>query len=632
MGKNWLEFFILICLFLSGCDNSDFMVSGGTETGNPKTIAMLELKNDSEYLSYVNDQYSKSLFPEDINNKTELEFQKDDYINKTINTNNPSLVKIEKTNQNIFFIVKDNIVNIINAGNPQYLQKINYIRSNGNILSIHSTNDILVIIYIPENGMGEKFISLKNYYDPILGLPFWIPVNASFGILFYDIKDPYNPIWMKDLIIDGIVSNLSIYKNKLIVVSQFLPDIENLEIYFNTNSIETTIESNKEQLEILEIDQISPKYKEIDSQGTEVFSTNLNTNYHYIKNFSHGGSIVNILTFYLDDLTNDFSKFAYISDVHTSYFHEDSLYLISSLYDINDNNINNLISQNINTFIHKLKITDSEPFFVGTKSLKGRLVNKTAINEFDNTLRLFTTSNNESSYTNNFYCLKQIDDNLIIESQLNNFSNDYIYEIEFNKTMIYLAEYNQNSTLYAIDTSNKNHPEILSKDKSFHFIDRIYSNDDSQIIIHHENSFDSGNNLAKLNISICNLFENKPILSQFTIDNLANDPRLLKNRNATAFDSRSQLIAISSIITQYEDYENNISNEFSGTYLFNIQDKNNIEFIDKLNILNFYKDLNNFESISNFFIDNYILTITKDAIISGEINNINDSLNIFRID
>lgn len=187
---------------------------------------------------------------------------------------------------------------------------------------------------------------------------------------------------------------------------------------------------------------------------------------------------------------NHISTASVLGSVGTVYCSEDNIYIASSGYgqvidEVATENKNAENSSAVNkdsssekiekittncTDIYRFSIKDATVIYTASGRVSGRLINQFAMDEYDGSLRVATTVN-ENIYTkddqyykfekyNNVYIL---DSNLIVTGSITKMAPDEeIYSVRFDGDIGYVVTFRQVDPLFAIDLKDKTNPKILS--------------------------------------------------------------------------------------------------------------------------------------------------------------------------
>ena len=117
-------------------------------------------------------------------------------------------------------------------------------------------------------------------------------------------------------------------------------------------------------------------------------------------------------------------------------------------------------NQEATTEIAKFSLTDGEINAVSASSVKGRVQDTFAINEYQNMLRILTASDNSKEGTN--LCI--LDEELKLTGKLEGIApGETIYAARYLGDMAYFVTYRNIDPLFAADLSNPSKPEILGE-------------------------------------------------------------------------------------------------------------------------------------------------------------------------
>jgi len=444
-----LVILIVSGILLFGCDNSPMLSGGGTEVGNPKTSLMISFNNSEELSSYMKNQIADSILPSEAytnNNSTNTLSKK--YIDDSLHNNQKVI------DQNGLFYIYDDrqMIHIVDINSPENMELIHSIRMPGPMYHYMIKDHWLIVHYIPNGGEGEKWsYSPDNDYS-IVGMPYWLPVDAQTGLLLIDISDPFFPTIQKDLIIDGSFISMQIVQDKLYFMIQYLPDLPPLTLTYDgtEQNREEALSSNQNQITSFQMDDLLPKYQVKDSQGLEGIRQAL---FSYESIFSvdgaTGGSIVSILTIQLNDPTLPIKNMGLMMDVHL--FHTTSNAFFCSTTRWTDQN-------QYNTQLFYFTYTEQGIACQDVIQIPGVLRNGSLIHADQNVLSLITTQNDQITLYNVAF-----DDELTIIGSLFEPNSFPIQRAWFNDAFVILSAENKYYPIMFIDLIHPDNPIITGK-------------------------------------------------------------------------------------------------------------------------------------------------------------------------
>lgn len=136
------------------------------------------------------------------------------------------------------------------------------------------------------------------------------------------------------------------------------------------------------------------------------------------------------------------------------------------------------------TVVTKFSLDDGKVHYSGTGDVKGHILNQFSMDEFNNNLRIATTSgevwNSDRKSGNNVYVLDQ---NLNVIGELEDLApGEKIYSVRFMGRKGYVVTFKKVDPLFVIDLSNPYSPEVLGKLKIPGYSDYLHPYDETHII------------------------------------------------------------------------------------------------------------------------------------------------------
>ena len=356
----------------------------------------------------------------------------------------------------------------------------------GNIDSLYLYKDILVVLYTPLDGSGYSWSDEEPVDRINIGMPYWIPVKAQTGVLLMDVKDPANPVKIKEIVADGYFVSSRLTRGRLHIIQQFLPALPPLQLYYDGTDADRddVIAANKELLAPLSLDDMLPSWAEIDILGNatqkELLVTEVN---FYHPEEPGGGSIVTVMTIPMDDLSQPVQTAGIVADVHQIYASTRGLYLTATRWrDYIETLVNDIAVIPDNgyrqtTIIHKFDLTQKKVTHAGSGRVKGRILNQFSLGEYEDVLRIATTTGEtwQGTSQNHVFCLKEGEKGLGIIGRIENIApGESIYSARFMGTRGFLVTFVKVDPLFTLDLSDPYAPVIVGKLKVPGYSDYIH--------------------------------------------------------------------------------------------------------------------------------------------------------------
>jgi uncharacterized secreted protein with C-terminal beta-propeller domain len=234
------------------------------------------------------------------------------------------------------------------------------------------------------------------------------------------------------------------------------------------------------------------------------------------------------------------------------------------------------------TVIHKLALKDGTITYVAEGEVKGTLDNQYSMDEYNNNLRLATTSSISTSageYTyNNVYVL---DGNMNTTGSLTHIAEqESIYATRFIGDRLYMVTFNRIDPLFVIDLSTPATPKILGELTITGYSDYLYPYDTTHLIGIGKQTATSdwgGVSTSGVQLALYDVSDvaNPQQLAKVQIGDAGSDSAALTDPHAFLFDQAENLLvipvaAVSSSQIVKGDYYNNQQQVWYGAYVFGV--------------------------------------------------------------
>ncbi len=296
--------------------------------------------------------------------------------------------------------------------------------------------------------------------------------------------------------------------------------------------------------------------------------------------------------------------------------------------------------ENSKTIIHRFSINKGEINYESKGEVEGRLLNQFSLDEYNNNLRVATTTdvwlNRGRIQYNNIFVLNN---NLKTIGTLKNLAeNESIYSTRFMQDKVYLVTFRQIDPFFVIDLSNPKNPEVLGYLKIPGYSSYLHPIDNNLIIgVGKETGENEYGGITTKGVKI-SLFDvsdfNKPKeLDKYEIGLSGTDSSILSDHKAFLYsETKNMLVIPVSEVTdraksgQY-DYRTSVMN---GAYVFKIKD-NKLVLDAKIKHSSieteYYYWMNEATVTRSLYIDNALYTISDKYIKVNDIANDFDELN-----
>ena len=629
-------------LFISGCSG------GGTEVGNP-AAPVNPVDDWKELADYIKGQYSETVLTSDVYTARDaitaaagtqdVSFSAAgtaDYSRTNVQEAGVDESDKVKTDGAYLYVADDQAVHIVKAVPANYMEVVNTIDVNGTVDSLYLYGDVLIILYTPYGGDGSKWGGAVPGSDAMIGITYWVPVENQTGVLMMGISKPSSPVWIKDVIIDGWLVSSRLTNGRLHVIQQFMPDLPPLQLTYDGTEAgkAAAIAANKQALASLTIDDLIPSYEILNEQGTPTPSGRLIVpDDFYRPDDPAGGSIVSIVTFNLENMSERFKSVGLIADAHTVYASTQALYIASTQWNY----------QQYRTILHKFSLAGEDVTLEAAGEVPGRILNQFSLGEYDygdeygHVLRIATNNGVWGEYSRNYvYCLEDTGDMLEIigEVEIEEAYGEDIYSALFIGTRGFLVTYIKIDPLFTLDLSDPTEPKyvgILEIPEGYS--DYIHPLGENYLItIGKDTILDDGFAWYQgLQLSIFDIsdFENPSLLYKELIGDRGTSSEALYNHKAFTFWAEGNLLAIPVDLYENQTAPNLYGEDhtFTGLYVYRVTVQNGFEYLGRINAAT--EDPYYYASpwLRGLFINNDVYAVNNEAVRSADIEDIENTVN-----
>lgn len=385
---------------------------------------------------------------------------------------------IIKTDGKFIYSLNQNRVHIIDPTptNPSILSTLEIDDQRGYVSDIYIQENSLVLI-----GTGWVHYGYPKDLVNAFGSSF-VPTYSTDNtfVLVYDISDPTKPLLTKDMDFEGSLVSSRLIEDKLYVISSkginywtvepmyrmtIDPVVQTFnsklisEYYAPQNTTGLSDEVYKEKLQAMYDYQFMPKYADnMTGQSTII-------DYNHIQYFPDYITPNFMLTIGIDLGSDVVDVKSYLGSAEIVYASADNLYLTFTKYEY-ASQYNTLVyvpNYNKSTAIYKFKLENGQINYEATGSVPGSIVNQFSMDEFNDNLRIATTTgemwdtNNISK--NNVYIL---DSGLTKTGELTDLApGERIYSTRFAGNRIYMVTFRQVDPFFVIDATDPKAPKVL---------------------------------------------------------------------------------------------------------------------------------------------------------------------------
>ena len=290
------------------------------------------------------------------------------------------------------------------------------------------------------------------------------------------------------------------------------------------------------------------------------------------------------------------------------------------------------------TIVHKINIDEEKINYEGSGEVPGRVLNQFSIDEYNDNLRITTTTGNtwQGTSLNHLYILNK--DLKVIGSVEDLAKGEQIFSTRFLGNRAYVVTFKQVDPLFVIDLSNPKAPEVLGYLKVTGFSNYLHPYDENHIIGVGKEATEQGRAQGvKIALFDVSNVQNPVEISKYEVGKewsdafqSYSDSEALYEHKAFLFDKEKELLVLPISYTKYID--NNWQNYefFQGAYVFNID----LDGITLRGKITHDQDNESNQQWNNqvrrsLFIDDTVYTISNTIV---QANNLNTLEKINRID
>jgi len=358
--------------------------------------------------------------------------------------NGKYIFNIDSRNSKILIRTFDSIL----ESNLSILNEISF-TPNTTPNSMYIKDDKLIVL------LNYNNYNIEPYYERALPPSYNI---SKFIIEIYDISDILDIKRVKEFYIDGYIKNSRLVGNYLYMISSFSPSFDD---YKNPSIDNSTI------LPTLLVD------------GKE--STLINSNFTYAPYKLNQTPTITSIT-QIDIQTMMLTKnISIIGDTDTIYASTDSIYLTNNQYPA----FFGFEESYDRTTIYKFNIKDYFRYEANGQ-VGGRVLNQFSMSEYDNHLRIATTTNfwGWRETDNALYVLKQNSTSLVTEGEIHSLGeeNEVIKSVRFMGDRGFLVTAIRTDPFYTLDLSDHSNPIVVGELKVAGFSTYLHPVDENLIL------------------------------------------------------------------------------------------------------------------------------------------------------
>ena len=549
-----------------------------------------------------------------------------------------------KTDGTFMYIADQGKIDIVKVVPPDAMSVISTVDVNGRIGEIYLFNDILVVLFVPDDDAGETGPTPERIGTIEIGMPYWLPINSQAGVMLVDVSDPSDPNTIRTVVVDGLLVSSRLTSGKLHIVQQFLPDLPPLEL--NCDGTEedcnAAINANRQSLSDLTLEDLIPSYETYDGNGNLLSSGRfIAPDDFYQPDDPQGGSIVSLMTLNLNDPDQAFQSVGIIADAHLVYASTESLYLGATLWNAEPLS-EGPYDQRLQTVIHKFDLAGDRVNHLGSGNVQGKVLNQFSLGEYQGILRIATTTGERwwgnNGLSNHVYCLQATDGSLEIIGKIEGLApGENLYSARFIGARGFLVTFVRIDPLFTLDLSDPTDPKVVGELKVPGYSDYIHPLGENHLLtvgkdvkLQDGMAWYQGVQLSIFDISD---FGDPALLHKEIIGARGTSSQALYNHKAFTFWAENDLLAIPIALYEYENEPDNSwhrgSHTFSGLYVYRTTAESGFEFLGRIDTepsAMTYPDWTR-----SVFIDDSVYAIKRNAVRSADIDDIENSVSILSL-
>jgi inhibitor of cysteine peptidase len=630
--------FLAAIMSVNGC-------AGGTEIGNPQARGF---STDQELTAYLEDQFAQSAQPTSLwaldNDaqpgwiNSEVYAGEKGYSATNIQEAGVDESDTVKTDGNYLYISGQGEIRIVSAKPAESMQIAGRISVKGKVDSFYLYKKFLAILYVPEDGQGAQWLYNDKLKMVDVGMPYWNPVQAKTGIMIADVSEPSDPVIVKDVEADGYMISSRLTGGKLHVISQFIPDLPPLDLWYDgtPSGKEATVESNRKKLESLTLDDYLPTYSLFDGSNMPIHSGPLIAVENFIRpETPSGGTIVSVITMDMDDPSKDLSSIGFIADIHHVYASPQHMYLISTRYQGDPADKTTKDAESYQTRIYQMDITDGNPVFSAEGDVNGHILNQFSLGEYNDVLRIATTTGYvwDGSAANHVYCLQNNNGRLNIIGRLESLApGERLYSARFIGDRGFLVTFVEIDPLFTLDLSDPQKPALVGELKVPGYSTYLHPiGDDYLLAIGKDASTDTGTALYQgLQISIfdVSVFTAPKLVATEKIGDRGTDSEALFNHKGLTFWPEKNLLALPVNLFEFKSPPENPweygTLSFNGLYVYRLTASYEFKYLGRMGMSDTGDVVNSSDWIRGIFMDDDVYAVSADRVKAAAVNSISE--------
>jgi uncharacterized secreted protein with C-terminal beta-propeller domain len=631
----------LAAVFIAGCNDS------GSSSSNSNVSSF---KSDEALTSFLKEQYASSATPSPVRYyMMEADAAAPEAVGDSKGFSGTNVQEagvdesdVVKTDGDYLYVANDSDVRIVAARPADAMNVVSYVKAGGWIDSIYLYDAKLVVIYRPSNG-GEYPILYRAEEKIAVGMPYWIPYQEKTGILIVDVKNPAAPETIKDIQVDGYLVASRITGGNLHVVSQYMPSLPQLEIWYDGSEMdkEAVTEANAQVLDSLTLDDFIPKYSVCDAGGEEVDKGLAIATEDFIRpREDNGGSMVSIITIDMENPAADFNSTGFIADVQNIYASTDALYLVSTIYEYEETEEGDEVATvwtnpTFETQIYKFDLGDSVTYSAEGR-VDGEILNQFSLGEYNGVLRIATTTGAtwDGTSKNHVFCLQNNGEALNVIGSIRDLApGERLYSARFMGDRGFLVTFIQVDPLFTLDLSDPANPSVAGELKVPGYSTYLHPLNENYLLSVGQDTTLEGdivkNGGMQLSIYDISDFSNPQLLHTAKIGDSGTYSEAMYNHKAIAFWPEQNLLAlpVNEYAVTHTEEGDLWENTFNGMAVYRLTDDYDFDLLGRMDLYTYDETDTTYYYPSWYrgvFIDDYFYGMTSQTVKAAPVDAIKE--------
>jgi inhibitor of cysteine peptidase len=386
---------------------------------------------------------------------------------------------VVKTDGRFLYVAGSQAVNVVEENADGTLSARSRIDVKGQVDSLYLRGNTLVVLYTPV-GAGGRYWTGLPMPDVLVGMPYWLPMEAKTGLLLVDVQDPANPAPLREWSFEGHLVSSRLIGAKLHLVQQFFPELPPLDLrYWDEGSRASAIRANRQRLQSVPLDELIPSFTAFDGSGNQIAQGRLVAAEEFVQPAApEGGTIVSVVTVDLDQPQAGHQAVGAILDAHHVYASPQTLYLASQRYEPSTS-ADVFSPGETRTAVHAFDLAGEKVTYRGKGEVPGTALNQFSFGEYEGVLRVAVTTGSVfgwgASSRNHVYCLQAGPEGLQTIGKLEDLApGERIYSARFLGKRGFLVTFVQVDPLFTLDLSDPTAPRVVGELKVPGYSDYIH--------------------------------------------------------------------------------------------------------------------------------------------------------------